>query len=90
MRCFCAMGMSDAAAFQVFHTNQGTQGILGKPSKQQLDNTFSTHNIDEVIAIVLQQGVAQASDAIQSHFGTMNVARGSQVLSTKSKGLTGI
>jgi hypothetical protein len=79
------------SAFQVFHTGQGAQGIMGRPSNQQLDNVFGTHNEIEVITIVLQKGVAQPSEAIHSGgYGYMNATRGSAVIDTKGKGNTGI
>jgi len=64
---------------------------MGKPSQQQLDNVFNTHNDVEVITIVLQKGIAQASEAIHSGgSGTTNATRGSAVINTKGKGNTGI
>lgn len=80
----------ESIAFQVFHTGQGAQGILGKPSKQQLDNVFGTHNDIDVMTTVLKNGVAQASEAIHGGSSSLNDARGSAVLDSKGKGLTGI
>ncbi|WFD41507.1 peroxisome-assembly ATPase [Malassezia psittaci] len=47
------------AAFHVYHTGQGTQGILGQVSKQQLDTVFGTHKQDEAVMAVLQNGHLQ-------------------------------
>ncbi|KAF7432864.1 hypothetical protein PC9H_004808 [Pleurotus ostreatus] len=78
-------------AFQVFYSNQGNQGLLGKPSKQQLDTVFGTHKDDDVVLAILQKGKPQASEGIaNSNFGTTNVARGSIGVSTRGKGNTGI
>ncbi|KAJ8698570.1 hypothetical protein PTI98_005263 [Pleurotus ostreatus] len=78
-------------SFQVFYSNQGNQGLLGKPSKQQLDTVFGTHKDDDVVLAILQKGKPQASEGIaNSNFGTTNVARGSIGVSTRGKGNTGI
>ncbi len=79
------------SAFQVFYSNQGNQGLLGKPSKQQLDTVFGTHKDDDVVLAILQKGKLQASEGIStSNFGTTNVARGSIGVNTRGKGNTGI
>ncbi|KAL4260037.1 Ribosome maturation protein SDO1/SBDS N-terminal domain-containing protein [Pleurotus pulmonarius] len=78
-------------SFQVFYSNQGNQGLLGKPSKQQLDTVFGTHKDDDVVLAILQKGKLQASEGIStSNFGTTNVARGSIGVNTRGKGNTGI
>ncbi|KAF8076668.1 DUF1960-domain-containing protein [Lyophyllum atratum] len=63
-------------SFNVFHSNQGHQGLLGTPSKQQLDTHFDTHNETEVVKIVLGKGEMKASDRIESGTAQMNPARG--------------
>jgi len=64
-------------SFNVYHSSTGHQGLLGQPSKQQLDNDFGTHNETEVVKIVLEKGAAQNSDRIGKDGGsTMNSARG--------------
>ena len=79
------------AAFEVFWSNQGAQGLLGRPSKQQLENVFGTHRDDEVVKQVLEKGTAQASEGIKnSNFGSTNVAMGSLAVDSKGKGLRGI
>ncbi|KAG6861553.1 hypothetical protein C0995_014849 [Termitomyces sp. Mi166 len=57
-----------AGAFDIFHSNQGHQGRLGQPSKQQLENDFGTSKDDEVVTKILQNGKDQGSDRI----GSMN------------------
>ncbi|CAG8624384.1 6853_t:CDS:2 [Ambispora leptoticha] len=43
--------------FDVYEiTNGGNEGIAGRPSKQRLENTFGTSNLDEVIEQILEQG----------------------------------
>ena len=78
-------------AFSIFHSGQGNQGILGAPSKQQLDTVFGTHKDIDVMQILLEKGTAQAGDGISGGTGTFtNVSRGSAVIDSKGKGLTGI
>ncbi|SCZ90784.1 BZ3500_MvSof-1268-A1-R1_Chr1-3g02247 [Microbotryum saponariae] len=43
-------------SFDVFHTGQGSQGLLQRPSKQELDSVFGTHNDTEIVEIVLEKG----------------------------------
>lgn len=73
----------------VLHSGQGAQGILRKPSQQQLDTVFGTHNDVEVVAYILENGKLQHSDTFAS-FGTLNNSRGSTVDTRGSKGTSGI
>ena len=58
------------AATDVFFSNQGSQGILGKPSKQQLENTFGTTNEMEIIGQILAKGTPeQIAEVAESHTG---------------------
>jgi len=79
-------------SFTVFHSSQGSQGLLGRPSKQQLDYTFGTSKDVDVVEILLKKGKEQASEGFHSGGGTfsMNATRGSGILDSKGKGLTGI
>lgn len=78
-------------ATEVFFTTQGTQGLLGKPSKQQLDNVFETHNDMEVIQQILERGRGQNADGIRSSdMGGTNMTIGSMVVDTRGKGLRGV
>lgn len=58
-------------AFEVFHTGQGAQGILGKPSKQQLDTIFGTHNDTAVVEQILEKGELQSATA-KDRYGSTN------------------
>lgn len=79
------------AATDVFFSNQGAQGILGKPSKQQLANVFGTTNEMEVIQQILEKGKSQQGEGIRSsNMGGTNLTFGSMVVDTKGKGLHGI
>ncbi|EIM87967.1 DUF1960-domain-containing protein, partial [Stereum hirsutum FP-91666 SS1] len=51
-------------SFEILSSSHGAQGILGKPSKQDLDNVFGTHVDTEVITQILQKGKEEASEAI--------------------------
>jgi len=68
-------------SFNILFSTQGHQGLLGKPSKQQLDTDFETTKDDEVIHKILTEGKCQAGDAFNSPLGlnTTNVTRGSNV-----------
>ncbi|PSR93788.1 hypothetical protein PHLCEN_2v4683 [Hermanssonia centrifuga] len=78
-------------AFDVFHSTQGAQGILGKASNQQLDNIFGTHKDVDVVQQLLQKGTPQQSDGIRSSdFGGTNISIGSFGVDTKGKGLRGL
>lgn len=41
---------------KVFHTGQGTQGIMRPPSKQQLEAVFDTTKVDDVVLFILENG----------------------------------
>ncbi|CAO1617424.1 unnamed protein product [Sympodiomycopsis kandeliae] len=58
-------------SFQIFHTGQGTQGIMGHPSKQQLDNDFGTHKDVDVVTQILEKGEMQAATSKEG-FSTTN------------------
>lgn len=50
-------------SFDVFHTGQGSQGLLQRPSKQELETVFGTTKEDEIVEIVLTKGTIKSSDA---------------------------
>jgi len=78
-------------SFEIFHSGQGSQGLLGRPSKQQLDTVFGSSKDVDVITIVLQKGKEQTGEGFSSGgFGSTNTAKGSSVIDTRGKGLTGI
>ncbi|KIJ37396.1 hypothetical protein M422DRAFT_33732, partial [Sphaerobolus stellatus SS14] len=51
-------------SFDVLHSDQGNQGLLGKASNQQLENVFGTKKDDEVIKFMLEKGTLQNYDGI--------------------------
>ncbi|KAA1113585.1 hypothetical protein PGT21_033943 [Puccinia graminis f. sp. tritici] len=63
-------------SFDVFHTGQGAQGLLIRPSKQELENTFGSSKDDEVVTIVLEKGRLEVSDGHPLKFASKNDARG--------------
>jgi ribosome maturation protein Sdo1 len=77
-------------SFKVFYSNQGAQGILGTPSKQQLDTIFGTTKDVDVMTQILEKGKDQAGNGFTSGMTATNVARGSFSIDSKGKGLTGI
>ncbi|KAI0783404.1 ribosome maturation protein [Abortiporus biennis] len=73
-------------SFAVYFSSQGAQGLLGKPSHQQLDNVFGTHKDIDVVEQILRKGAAQNSTAFQSNAGgTTNLSIGSFSLDTRGK-----
>ncbi|PLW16315.1 hypothetical protein PCASD_18720 [Puccinia coronata f. sp. avenae] len=63
-------------SFDVFHTGQGAQGLLIRPSKQELENIFGSSKDDEVVTIVLEKGRLEVSDGHPLKFASKNDARG--------------
>ncbi|KAJ7068606.1 DUF1960-domain-containing protein, partial [Mycena amicta] len=64
-------------SFQVFWSAQGAQGVLGKPSNQQLDTVFESHKDVDVVAIILEKGREQGTDGVAaSAFTGSNPSRG--------------
>ncbi|GAA5890281.1 hypothetical protein JCM8208_002763 [Rhodotorula glutinis] len=49
-------------SFDVFHTGQGSQGILARPSKQELETVFETTKEDDIVEIILTKGQIKSSD----------------------------
>ncbi|KAF9569274.1 DUF1960-domain-containing protein [Agrocybe pediades] len=49
-------------SFEVFHSNQGSQGILRRPSKQQLDTVFGTTKDVDIVEFMLKNGTEQAGE----------------------------
>ncbi|KAI0070503.1 DUF1960-domain-containing protein [Panus rudis PR-1116 ss-1] len=77
-------------AFDVFHSTQGAQGLLGRPSKQQLENDFGSSRDDEVVAAILEKGKEETSGGIATGTVATNLSKGSFAVDTKGKSLTGI
>jgi len=78
------------SAFDVFHSSQGSQGYLGRPSKQQLDNAFGISKDVDVVKVLLERGKEQSGEGPHSGGFSLNTTRGSAVLDSKGKGLSGI
>ncbi|GBE79897.1 SDO1-like protein [Sparassis crispa] len=77
-------------SFQVFFSNQGSQGILGQASRQQLEHVFDTSKDLDVVQLILQKGKPEAADAISSGGSAMNVGIGSFTVDTRGKSLSGV
>jgi Shwachman-Bodian-Diamond syndrome (SBDS) protein len=77
-------GLGSITAFEILSSNQGPQGLLGRPSKQELDNVFGTHADVDVIQQILEKGKEEASESIASgKGGSTNSTRGSAVLDSR-------
>lgn len=74
----------------MFWSNQGAQGLLGRPSKQQLENVFGTSKDVDVVGQILQKGKEETGKAIRTGTGSANLTKGSFTVDTKGKSLTGI
>lgn len=46
----------------MFHSGQGAQGYLLRPSKLELEATFGTSTESEVLDIILEKGKMQTSE----------------------------
>ena len=84
--CTVLISLRCTTAFKIFYSAQVAQGLLGAPSKQQLDTVFGTHKDVEVVEFMLKNGREQASDGITST-GTLNVSRGSNQDSRAGRGI---
>ncbi|KZT62798.1 FYSH domain-containing protein [Calocera cornea HHB12733] len=66
--------------FSVYHSNQGSQGVLGKASKQTLETVFDTSNEDEVARIMLEKGTLKSSESLNNpKFGDTNKSKGTYI-----------
>ncbi|PCH40850.1 DUF1960-domain-containing protein [Wolfiporia cocos MD-104 SS10] len=77
-------------SFQVFFSNQGAQGILGTPSRQQLENEFGTSKDVDVIEQILRKGQEQSGKGVTSGIVGQNAGKGSAVIDTRGKSLSGV
>lgn len=77
-------------SFQVFFSNQGAQGILGTPSKQQLENVFGSSKDVDVIERILKQGQEQAGKGVTAGTTGLNVGKSNSVIDTRGKGVSGV
>ncbi|TFK68178.1 DUF1960-domain-containing protein [Pluteus cervinus] len=67
-------------SFEVFFSSQGAQGLLGRPSKQQLENVFDTSKDVDVVLYILNNGKLQASDGFSGGSTNLNLSRGTNTL----------
>ncbi|KDN40888.1 DUF1960-domain-containing protein [Tilletiaria anomala UBC 951] len=58
-------------SFDVFITGQGKEGLMGRASKQQLENVFGTSKSTDVILQILEKGQLIAS-SVKDRFSTTN------------------
>ena len=75
---------ASCTAFEVFHSNQGSQGRLGRPSKQQLETVFGTSNEDEVVKQILEKGELKAGEGFSKELSGMNPSRSVFIASVHS------
>ncbi|KAK7695387.1 hypothetical protein QCA50_000023 [Cerrena zonata] len=77
-------------SFDVLYSTQGSQGLLGKPSNQQLDNDFGSYKDVDVITQILQKGKLETGSGINTSTVGTNMSKGSFSVDTRGKTLTGI
>ncbi|CAO1630172.1 unnamed protein product [Parajaminaea phylloscopi] len=71
-------------SFQVFSTTQGAQGIMGHPSKQQLENDFGTHKDVDVVTQILEKGDLQSATHKDGYSSTNDSKNNVNVVSAGS------
>ncbi|KAJ2932327.1 hypothetical protein H1R20_g4734, partial [Candolleomyces eurysporus] len=49
-------------SFNIYHSAQGSQGLLNTPSNQQLDTVFGTHKDIDVVTKILKEGREQRGE----------------------------
>lgn len=67
----------------MFHTGQGSQGLLERASKQELDTVFGSANHNDIIPLMLEKGRLISGDALpkfnsknQTNAGAHQTSRG--------------
>jgi hypothetical protein len=53
-------------SFDIFFSNQGSQGKLGHASKQQLENTFGSSKDVDAVQALLEKGTLQSGKGMHS------------------------
>lgn len=73
-------------------SNQGNQGKLSTPSRQQLENDFGTHVDTDVVKQILEKGKEQTGKSFNTGTGiaATNLGKGSFAVDTKGKSLSGV
>ncbi|PPQ65375.1 hypothetical protein CVT24_011485 [Panaeolus cyanescens] len=64
-------------SFEIFHSGTGSQGLYGRPSKQQLDTVFGTSKDVDVIEHILKHGREQKAEGPINHSSNKNISIGS-------------
>ncbi|TFK99119.1 DUF1960-domain-containing protein [Pterulicium gracile] len=76
-------------SFGVFHSGQGSQGLLGQVSNQELDSVFGTHKDIDVVEKILAEGRFQSGEGIKgAGWGATNDSKGSGFVDTRGGGST--
>ncbi|KAF8204754.1 hypothetical protein BJ912DRAFT_1052087 [Pholiota molesta] len=84
---FSSMPLADIVdSFNIYHTAQGSQGLLGKPSNQQLDTVFGTHKDVEVIDFIMKNGKEQKGELATNVVKDFNAGRGTLYPSVPAPG----
>jgi hypothetical protein len=71
-------------AFEILSSNQGPQGLLRRPSKQELDNVFGMHGDVDVIQHILEKGKEEPGETMASgKWGSKNDSKGGSFLDNR-------
>ncbi|BGP12887.1 hypothetical protein JCM10213_005160 [Rhodosporidiobolus nylandii] len=73
-------------SFDIFHTGQGSQGILARPSKQDLENVFGTANSNDIVEVVLSKGRVLSADTPHQYTGKNDQRSGNYQVSHGATG----
>ncbi|KAJ3516274.1 hypothetical protein NLJ89_g1224 [Agrocybe chaxingu] len=73
-------------SFKIYHSGQGSQGILRQPSKQQLESVFGTHKDTDIVEFMLKNGKEQASEGVNTGSTNLNISRGTNVADSRARG----
>jgi len=73
-------------SFDVFHSGQGSQGKLMRPSKQQLETIFGSSKEEDVVLQVLEKGELKAGESFSKEVSGFNPARGGNSIDTRGSG----
>jgi len=77
-------------SFDIFSSGQGSQGVLGKISKQTMETVFETKKEDDAVKKILELGTLKSGDGIKGMGDSRNDHRGANINTRGSGGsLTG-
>jgi len=73
-------------SFDIFSSGQGSQGVLGKISKQTMETVFDTKKEDDAVKKILEDGTLKSGDGIKGMGDSRNDHRGGNTINTRGAG----